>query len=248
MKILVCISNVPDTTSKINFTDDDTRFDANGVQFVINPNDEFGLTRAMWFKEKQGATVHVATVGGPSVEPTMRKALAIGADEAIRINAEPTDGYFVARQLAEVVKNGGYDLVIGGRESIDYNGGMVPGIMATLLDMNFVNTCIGLEIENGQATAIREIDGGKEKLEASLPLVIGGQKGLVEESDLRIPNMRGIMMARQKKLNVVDPVDAPSLAKDRKFEKPAPKGPVKLVDAGNVGELVNLLHNEAKVI
>ncbi|MAU27134.1 MAG: electron transfer flavoprotein subunit alpha [Muricauda sp.] len=248
MKILVCISNVPDTTSKINFTDDDTKFDTTGVQFVINPNDEFGLTRAMWFKEKQGATVHVATVGGPSVEPTIRKALAIGADEAIRINAEPTDGYFVARQLAEVVKNGGYDLIIAGRESIDYNGGMVPGIMASLLDINFVNTCIGLEIEGNQATAIREIDGGKETLQASLPLVIGGQKGLVEESDLRIPNMRGIMMARQKKLNVVEPVDAPSLTIDKKFEKPAPKGPVKLVDPDNVGELVTLLHNEAKVI
>lgn len=248
MKILVCISNVPDTTSKINFTEGDTKFDSNGVQFVINPNDEFGLTRAMWFKEKQGAAVHVATVGGPSVEPTMRKALAIGADEAIRIDADPIDGYFVARQLAEVVKKGGYDLVIAGRESIDYNGGMVPGIMATLLDMNFVNTCISLEVEGNDATAVREIDGGKEKIATTLPLVIGGQKGLVEESDLRIPNMRGIMMARKKALNVVEPIDAPSPTEDKKFEKPAEKGPVKLVDADNVGELVNLLHNEAKVI
>lgn len=248
MKILVCISNVPDTTSKINFTEGDTKFDSNGVQFVINPNDEFGLTRAMWFKEKQGAVVHVATVGGPQTEPTIRKALAIGADEAIRVNAEPTDGFFVARQLAEVIKNGGYDLIIGGRESIDYNGGMVPGMIATLLDMNFVNTCIGLEIEGNSATAMREIDGGKEKLSTTLPLVIGGQKGLVEESDLRIPNMRGIMMARKKALNVVDPVDAPMPTQDQKFEKPAPKGPVKLVDAGDVGGLVDLLHNEAKVI
>ncbi|MEM9000303.1 MAG: electron transfer flavoprotein subunit beta/FixA family protein [Bacteroidota bacterium] len=248
MKILVCISNVPDTTSKINFTEDDTKFDTNGVQFVINPNDEFGLTRAMWFKEKQGATVHVATVGNASVEPTMRKALAIGADEAIRISAEPTDGFFVARQLAEVTQKGGYDLVIAGRESIDYNGGMVPGIMATLLDMNFVNTCINLEIEEDQATAIREIDGGKEKISTSLPLIIGGQKGLVEESDLRIPNMRGIMMARKKVLQIVEPIDAPTFTTDKKFEKPTAKGPVKLVDASNVGELVDLLHNEAKVI
>lgn len=248
MKILVCISNVPDTTSKINFTEGDTQFDTNGVQFVINPNDEFGLTRAMWFKEKQQAVVHVATVGGAQTEPTIRKALAIGADEAIRINAEPTDGFFVARQLAEVVKNGGYDLVIAGRESIDYNGGMVPGILATLLDMNFVNTCISLEVDGSSAKATREIDGGKETIETSLPLVIGGQKGLVEESDLRIPNMRGIMMARKKVLNVIDPVDAPSLTQDIKFEKPAAKGPVKLVDAGNIGELIELLHNEAKVI
>ncbi len=248
MKILVCISNVPDTTSKINFTDGDTKFDTKGVQFVINPNDEFGLTRAMWFKEKQGAILHVVTVGGPATEPTIRKALAIGADEAIRIDAEPTDGYFVARQLAEVVKNGGYDLIIAGRESIDYNGGMVPGIMAALLDMNFVNTCISLEVEDNNATAVREIDGGKEKIATSLPLIIGGQKGLVEESDLRIPNMRGIMMARQKKLNVVPPVDAFQATEDIKFDKPAPKGPVKLIDADNVEELVHLLHNEAKVI
>ncbi len=246
MKILVCISNVPDTTSKINFTDGDTKFDTNGVQFVINPNDEFGLTRAMWFKEKQGASVHVATVGGPTTEPTIRKALAIGADEAFRINAEPTDGFFVAEQLAEVVKNGGYDLVIAGRESIDYNGGMVPGILATLLDINFVNTCVGLEIEGTTATAMREIDGGKEKLTSSLPLVIGGQKGLVEESDLRIPNMRGIMMARKKALTVLEPVAASAATEDTKFEKPAAKGAVKLVD--NVDDLVNLLHNEAKAI
>ncbi len=246
MKILVCISNVPDTTSKINFTDGDTKFDTNGVQFVINPNDEFGLTRAMWFKEKQQAVVHVATVGEASVESTMRKALAIGADEAIRINAVPSDGYFVARQLAEVVKNGGYDLVIGGRESIDYNGGMVPGIMASLLDMNFVNTCIGLEIDGNNVTAVREIDGGKEKLSTTLPLVVGGQKGLVAESDLRIPNMRGIMQARQKTLSVVEPVETTKATEDIKFEKPAPKGAVKLVD--NVDDLVNLLHSEAKVI
>ena len=246
MKILVCISNVPDTTSKINFTEGDTKFDTNGVQFVINPNDEFGLTRAMWFKEKQGASVHVATVGEASVEPTMRKALAIGADEAIRVNAAPTDGFFVAQQLAEVVKNGGYDLVIGGRESIDYNGGMVPGIMASLLDMNFVNTCIGLEVDGNNATAMREIDGGKEKIATTLPLIIGGQKGLVEESDLRIPNMGGIMMARKKTLNVVEPVDATKATQDTKFEKPAAKGAVKLVD--NVDDLINLLHNEAKAI
>ena len=200
------------------------------------------------FKEKQGATVHVATVGEANVEPTMRKALAIGADEAIRINAEPTDGYFVAQQLAEVVKNGGYDLVIAGRESIDYNGGMVPGILATLLDMNFVNTCIALEIDGNNATATREIDGGKETLSTTLPLVIGGQKGLVNESDLRIPNMRGIMMARKKALNVVEAVAGTQATKDVLFDKPAPKGAVKLVDASNVGELVDLLHNEAKVI
>lgn len=246
MKILVCISHVPDTTSKINFTEGDTKFDTNGVQFVINPNDEFGLTRAMWFKEKQGASVHVVNVGGPETEPTLRKALAIGADEAIRVNAAATDGYFVATQLANVVKEGGYDLIIGGRESIDYNGGMVPGMVAKLTDSNFVNTCISLEVDGSNATAIREIDGGKETLKTSLPLVIGGQKGLVEESDLRIPNMRGIMQARSKPLHVKEATEASAETNSASFEKPAPKGAVKLVD--NVDALIDLLHNEAKVI
>ena len=246
MKILVCISHVPDTTSKINFADNDTKFDTNGVNFVINPNDEFGLTRAMWFKEKQGASVHVVNVGGPETEPTLRKALAIGADEAIRIDTPATDGYSVALQLADVAQQGGYDLIIGGRESIDYNGGMVPGMLAKMIGANFVNTCISLEIEGSSATAIREIDGGKETLQTTLPLVIGGQKGLVEESDLRIPNMRGIMQARSKPLHVKQGVEQSPRSQATFFEKPAPRGAVKLVDT--VDELIDLLHNEAKVI
>ena len=248
MKILVCISHVPDTTSKINFSDNNTKFDPTGVQFVINPNDEFGLTRAMWFKEKQGAQVTVANVGGADTEPTLRKALAIGADEAIRVNMPATDGFSVAKQLANVVKDGGYDLVIAGRESIDYNGGMVPGMIAGLIDANFVNNCIGLEVDGTSAKAVREIDGGKETVSTSLPLVIGGQKGLVEESDLRIPNMRGIMMARKKPLTVIEPVAVSAETSSVAFEKPAPKGAVTLVSPDNLDELVNLLHNEAKVI
>lgn len=248
MKILVCISHVPDTTSKINFSEGNTKFDTNGVQFVINPNDEFGLTRAMWFKEKQGATVDVVNVGGPETEPTLRKALAIGADSAIRVNTPATDGIYVAKQLAKVVKDGGYDLVIAGRESIDYNGGMVPGMLAALTNSNFVNTCIGLEVKGDEATAIREIDGGKETLKTKLPLVIGGQKGIVQESDLRIPNMRGIMQARKKPLNVVAPVETNTSTEAVKFEKPEPKGNIKLIDPDNLDELVNLLHTEAKVI
>ncbi len=248
MKILVCISHVPDTTSKINFTDDNTKFDTNGVQFVINPNDEFGLTRAMWFKEKQGASVDVVNVGGPETEPTLRKALAIGADGAIRVNTPATDGYAVAKQLANVFKDGGYDLVIAGRESIDYNGAMVPGMLAELIGANFVTNCISLEVDGNNVKAVREIDGGKETVSTTLPLVIGGQKGLVEESDLRIPNMRGIMMARQKPLNVVEAVEATKETSTVKFEKPAPKGAVKLISPDNLDELVSLLHNEAKVI
>ncbi len=248
MKILVCISHVPDTTSKINFTNGDSEFDTNGVSYVINPNDEFGLTRAIWFQEQQGATVTVANVGGPETEPTLRKALAIGANEAIRVNASPTDGFFVAAQLAEVIKNGAYDLVIAGKESLDYNGGMVPGMISGILGYNFINSCTSLTVAGSAVTGIREIDGGKETVSTTLPLIIGGQKGLVEEKDLRIPNMRGIMTARSKALTIVEPIEAPVNTTAMKFEKPAAKSAVKLISADNLDELINLLHNEAKVI
>jgi electron transfer flavoprotein beta subunit len=248
MKILVCISHVPDTTSKINFTNNDSEFDSNGVQYVINPNDEFGLTRAIWFQEQQGATVTVVNVGGPETEPTLRKALAIGANDAVRVNANPTDSFFVAKQLAEVIKNGAYDVVIAGKESLDYNGGMVPGMIAGILGYNFLNSCIDITVDGTNVKAIREIDGGRETVSTTLPLIIGGQKGLVEEKDLRIPNMRGIMTARSKTLTVIEPVDASINTKAVKFEKPAPKSAVKLVAADNLDELINLLHNEAKVI
>jgi len=246
MKILVCISHVPDTTSKINFTDNDTKFDTTGVQFVINPYDEFLLTRAMWFKEKQGASVTVVNVGNATTEPTLRKALAIGADEAIRVNAEAVDGFLVAKELATVVKNGAYDLVLAGKESADYNGQMVPGILSSLIDYNFVNACVGMEIDGTNVSLVREIDGGEEKINTTLPMVVAGQKGIVEEKDLRIPNMRGIMMARKKPLTVLEPSETTPLTVSQKFEKPAPKGAVKLVD--NVDDLINLLHNESKSI
>ena len=244
----MCISHVPDTTSKINFTDGDTKFDTNGVSFVITPNDEFGLTRAMWCKEKQGARVDVVNVGTANTEPTIRKCLAIGADNAIRVNAEPTDSFAVAQEIANVAKNGGYDLIIAGRESIDYNGGVVPGMVAAILDANFVNTCISLEIDGNNAKAVREIEGGKETVATTLPLVIGGQKGLVEESDLRIPNMRGIMMARKKPLTVVEPTATSAQTTAGNFSKPEPKGSVTLIEADNLDKLVDLLHSEAKVI
>ena len=248
MKILVCISHVPDTTSKINFSADGAEFDTNGVQYVINPCDEFSLARAMWFKEKQGASVTVITVGDASTEPSLRKSLAIGADDAIRIDAEATDGFAVAKQLAEVIKGNSYDLILMGRESIDYNGAMVPGILSTLIDFNFINACVGLEIEGTAATATKEIDGGTESLSSSLPLVVAGQKGLVEEKDLRIPNMRGIMMARKKPLAVVASNNAEALTKAVKFDKPEEKSACKMVDAGAIDDLIDLLHNDAKVI
>lgn len=248
MKILVCISHVPDTTSKINFVENNTQFDTNGVQYIINPNDEFGLTRAMWFKEKAGAHVDVINVGGAETESTLRKALAIGADSAIRIDTPALEASQVAKEIVAVIENDAYDLIIAGRESIDYNGGMVPGMIAAMIGASYINNCVGLEIAEGEATAMREIDGGKETLSTQLPLVIGAQKGLVEESDLKIPNMRGIMMARKKPLHVKTPINAVPTATITQYEKPAPKGEVKLVDADKVAELVALLHNEAKVI
>jgi len=248
MNIVVCISSVPDTTSKINFTENNTKFDSIGIQFVINPNDEFGLTKAMVLKEANGGTVKVITVGDVTTEPIIRKTLAIGADSAIRINKTATDSYTTALEIANYLKQNPADLIIAGKESLDYNGGAVPAMIAEMLDLPFVNACNGLEIVGTEAKVSREIDGGKENLSTSLPLVIGGQKGLVEESALRIPNMRGIMQARSKTLDVIEASTSEDFTTSISFEKPAEKGACILVDADNVAELVNLLHNEAKVI
>ena len=248
MNIVVCISSVPDTTSKINFTENNTKFESSGIQFVINPNDEFGLTKAMVLKEEFGGTVKVITVGDATSEPIIRKTLAIGADSAVRINKAATDSYTTALEIANYLKENPADLIIAGKESLDYNGGAVPAMIAEMLGLPFVNACNGLEIVGTNAKISREIDGGKENLSSSLPLVIGGQKGLVEESALRIPNMRGIMQARSKPLQVIEATTTEDLTTSISFEKPAEKGACKLVDADNVAELVRLLHNEAKVI
>jgi len=248
MKILVCISHVPDTTSKINFSENNSKFDKTGVQFVINPNDEFGLTRAIWLKEKNNATVDVINVGLQDTETTLRKALAIGADKAIRINHDPKDGFSVAKFISNYINKNSYDLIIAGRESIDYNGGMVPGMISALTNINFIDKCIALNISDNSVEAAREIEGGKENISTNLPLIIGGQKGLVEESDLRIPNMRGIMMARKKELIVIEVSEDPSATHSKSFEKPQPKGEVTLVSADDIEKLIHLLHNEAKAL
>lgn len=248
MNIVVCISSVPDTTSKINFTDDGSKFDSAGVQFVINPYDEFGLTKALMLKEAHGGTITVITVGDATVEPVMRKALAIGADKAIRININPKDSFSTATEIANYLNENSADLIITGRESIDYNGGAVGGMLAEMLDLPFINACNGLQISDNKVNLTREIDGGKENISSNLPLVIGGQKGLVEESELRIPNMRGIMQARTKPLQVIESSTDDNLTISISFEKPAEKEACKLVSSDNVEELVSLLHNEAKVI
>ncbi len=248
MNIAVCISSVPDTTSKINFVEDNTKFDTDGIQFVINPNDEFGLTKAMMIKEKYGGKVHVITVGDVSTEPVIRKCLAIGADSAVRINKSPKDSYSTAIEIANYLKQNSFDLIIAGKESLDYNGGAVPAMIAEILNMPFVNACNGLDIEGDVIKLSREIDGGKEILAVSIPLVIGGQKGLVEESQLRIPNMRGIMQARTKPLEVLEPFGSTEFSLSKSFEKPKDKGDCKLIDPNDVAMLVDLLHSEAKVI
>ena len=248
MNILVCISNVPDTTSKINFIEENTKLDSNGIQFVINPYDEFCLTKAVMLKESMGASITVVTVGDASAEPVIRKSLAIGADSAVRINRVAEDSFSTACEIANYIRSNEYDIIMCGRESIDYNGGAVPGMIAEMLDLPLVNACIGMDISGSSAKLIREIDGGKETISCSLPLVIGGQKGLVQESELRIPNMRGIMQSRTKPLEVIESTQDEVLSQTISFETPKEKEACKLVNSDNVGELIDLLHNEAKVI
>lgn len=247
MKILVCISKTPDTTAKIAFADNNTKFAEAGVQWIINPYDEwYALVRAIELKEANpSATLHLVHVGGADAEPVIRKALALGGDEAIRVNAEPTDSYFVASQIAAVARQGTYDLVLTGKETIDYNNGAIPGMLAEMLDTPYVALATKLDVTGQTATVKREIEGGEETVEASLPLVVGCQKGMAEA---RIPNMRGIMAARTKPLKVVEPTEAAPLTQVAAFGLPPAKAGVKLVSADNVEELAKLLHEEARVI
>ena len=245
MKILVCITHVPDTTSKIAFVNDNTEFDTTGIQFIIGPYDDYALARAVELKEQHGGDITVLNVGGPETEPTLRKALAIGADEAIRINAQPKDSFFVATEIANAAKDGGYDLILMGRESIDFNGGMVHGMVGEMLGMPSLSPVMELDIEGNKAKLSREIEGGKEYLEVDLPLVAGCQEPIAE---WKIPNMRGIMMARSKPLNVVEPSATDEKTVTSSYELPAEKTEVKMIDEENVEELVKLLKEEAKVL
>ena len=243
MKILVCITHVPDTTSKISFTDGNTKFDKTGVQYIIGPYDDYAIARAMELKESAGATVTVLNVGLAETEPTIRKALAIGADDAIRIDTEPLDSLFVAQQIAAVAKENQYDLILMGRESIDFNGGQVHAMVGELLNIPSLSPVMKLDIDGNTAKMTKEIEGGKEFVEADLPFVAGCQEPIAE---WRIPNMRGIMTARSKPLNVIEAVTNGESTEVKKYELPPAKGAVKIVD--NVDELVNLLKNEAKVL
>jgi electron transfer flavoprotein beta subunit len=249
MKILVCISHVPDTTTKVKFIDNFKKLDTSGIQWVINPWDELSLTRALELKDDASngiQTVTVAHVGLVGSEPTIRKALAIGADDAIRVNADPSDGYFVAAQLAEVLKSESYDLILCGIESSDFNGSTVGGMLAEFLGFPSVSSVSSVKFENGQAILTREIDGGKEIVTVATPVVAIVQKGIAKEP--RIAAMRGIMMARTKTLKVIEPASIDPLTEVITYEMPKPRAACKFVDPENPRQLVELLQNEAKII
>jgi len=245
MNILVCISNAPDTTTKITFTDNNTQFNVNGVQFILNPYDEIALARAIELTDGGNGTVTVINVGDASTEPTIRKALAIGATEAVRINAKPHDAWFVAYQIAQYVKSKPFDLILTGRESIDYNGSKVAGMLGELLDIPSVSIIKKLDVEGDKATVEREIEGGKEVLTVPFPFVAGTAEGVAEP---KIPNMRGIMSARIKPLTVIEPVEVKTNSEIISYETPAPRGQVTLVGADDAAKLIELLHTEARVI
>ncbi len=245
MKILVCITHVPDTTSRIAFVENNTKFDTNNVQFIIGPYDDYAISKAVDLKVSHQATVTALNVGLSDADPTLRRALAIGADQAIRINAEPTDSYYVARQIAETISKNQYDLILMGRESIDFNGGIVHALVGEMVSMATFSPVMEMIIENDQVKLTREIEGGKEFIETRLPLIAGCQEPIAE---WKIPNMRGIMTARTKPFEVIEPVDSGIRVKTEHFSLPPSRGEVKLIDPDNIDELVELLINEAKVI
>lgn len=246
MKILVCISKSPDTTSKIAFTNGNTQFDENGVQYIVNPYDEwYALVRGLELKETLGGNLTIITVGTVADESVIRKALAIGADDAVRIDADPKDAYFVANQIAAYAKNHVFDLILTGKETINYNGSQVGGMIAEALDLPFVSLATKLDLNGSTARLEREIIGGVQVVEANLPVVVSCAKGMAEQ---RIPNMRGIMAARTKPLEVIAAVATEELTAYAEYGLPAAKSAVKMIDPNNMDELVALLHNEAKVI
>jgi electron transfer flavoprotein beta subunit len=245
MKILVCITHVPDTTSKIAFLNNNTKFDSTNIQYIIGPYEDYAISKAVDMKSSDNAQVTVLNVGTSETDPTLRRALAIGADEAIRINAEPVDSFFVASQIANHIKETGYDLVLMGRESIDFNGGIVHAMVGELLGIPAFSPVMKLDVADDKASIAREIEGGKEYIEARLPLIAGCQEPIAE---WKIPNMRGIMTARTKPFKVLDPIDSELRSKNKDFELPSEKGDIKLIDPENVDMLFDLLKNEAKVI
>lgn len=247
MKILVCITKAPDTTTKITLTDNDTKLNEAGVQWIINPYDEwYALVRALELKESGVATaLHLVTVGKADTEPVIRKALALGGDEAVRIDADSNDSFFIATQIAEYARANAYDLILTGKESIDYGNASIGAMVAEMLGLPFISHVSKLDVSAGVVSIVREIEGGEEYDSCPCPVVISSQKGMAEA---RIPNMRGIMAARTKPLNVVAPVAANELTTILSYEMPPQKSGCKMLGVDEMDELVRLLHEEAKVI
>jgi len=246
MKLLVCVSKTPDTTSKIAFTAGNTEFDSNGIQYIMNPYDEwYALVRALELKEQLGGSVTIINVGPAANDTVIRKGLAIGADEAVRVDADPKSAYFVAKQIAAYAQDKAFDAIFLGKETIDYNGSEVGAMLSELLDLPFVSYGTHLEMDGNTATISRDIEGGTEVLEVATPFVVSAAKGMAEQ---KIPNMRGIMMAKRKPLNVIPAVEANDPATVVNYELPPAKSAVKMIDPENMDELVRLLHEEAKVI
>lgn len=247
MKILVCMSNVPDTTTKIKLNGDGTDYDKTGIQWIVNPWDELALTRALQLKDAGAVEkVTVINVGLTDTDPTIRKALAMGADDAIRVNADPKEAYFVAAQLAEAIRNNMYDVILAGIDSADYNGSLVGGMLAEFLDLPSVSSVSELFIEGGKVKLHREIDGGSEIIEVETPFVGIVQKGIAKEPV--IASMRGIMMSRTKPIVVVEPAAIEAQTEFLSYELPKPKAACRMVDPENPKELVDLLYNEAKIL
>lgn len=244
MKILVCVSNVPDTVSKISFTDNDSKFNKAGITYICGPYDDYALSRAVEIRDALGGTVTVLNVGEADTEPMLRKCLAIGADDAIRIDSEPHDSWFVAEEIAKIAKQNNYDLILMGRESIDYNSGVVHGMVGEMLGIPSVSPVMKLDIVDNTAQVNREIEGGKESLTVNLPCVLGCQEPIAE---WKIPNMRGIMTARTKPLAVISP-SASIKSTIEKYELPSAKGACKMIAADEAELLIQLLKTEAKVL
>lgn len=246
MKILVCISHVPDTTTKIQFTADEKALNTSGVSYIINPYDEFGLSRAIGFQEEgKTATITVLSVGGTEVEATLRKALSIGANDAVRIDATPTDAFFVSEQIAHYAKDKSYDIIFMGKESIDYNGCMVPGMVAEMLHIPLVSFATKMTLTSDTSANLeREVDGGVEVVETKFPVVVSCQKGIAE---WRIPNMRGIMAARTKPFTVVAPDKVTSGVQTTGYHYPPAKGNCQYFTVEDTDKLADTLHGKGLI-
>lgn len=246
MKMLVCVSKTPETTTKVKLQEGHSALDYTGVNYIMNPYDEwYALVRAIEIKEESGGTVTLLNVGPADNDSVIRKGLALGADDAIRVESEAADSLSIAREIAARAQAGSFDIVFFGKETIDYGGAEIGAMVAELLDVAYVAEASALSLSGQTATITRDIEGGVEIVEVETPFAVSAAKGLAEQ---RIANMRGIMMAKRKPLQVEPGSDTAATTRIEHYELPPEKSAVKLVDPENMEELVRLLHEEAKVL